>query len=172
MLAALLSLVLMTAELGPPVGEAIPETQRFEGAMGEDGATIAFVRSVDWCPYCKAQVIELGAQAAAFANEGRPLVIVSYDSPKVQAAFAGEHDLDVRFVADEGSKLITAFGLLNETYRPGSRAYGVPHPAVFVVDEAGVVEAKLYEEDYAQNEKSYRSRPAFETIIEAVRKAD
>ncbi|NRA31563.1 MAG: hypothetical protein HRU11_15040, partial [Parvularculaceae bacterium] len=50
--------------------------------------------------------------------------------------------------------------------------YGIPHPAVFVVDENGVVEAKLYEEDYASNKKSYRNRPAVETILEAVQDAD
>ena len=43
---------------------------------------------------------------------------------------------------------------------------------VFIVDEEGVVDAKLYEDDWATNDKSYRNRPAVETILDAVKDAD
>jgi peroxiredoxin len=167
-IAALLSLF-FAQDLGPAVGSTVPEADRFEAAMGEKGATIVFVRSVDWCPFCKQQVQELSSQKAAFEKEGQPLIFVSYDSPAVQAEFQKRGGFEANFVSDEGSKLIEAFGLLNEAHRPGSRAYGIPHPAVIIVDENGVVERKLYEEDYASNATSYRNRPAVETILEAVR---
>ncbi|MCQ8185458.1 redoxin domain-containing protein [Parvularcula maris] len=167
-LAAIMAL-LMGAELGPAVGSTIPEAERFEAMMGEEGATIVFVRSVDWCPFCKKQVTELSEVKAEFAEEGQPLIFVSYDAAAKQAAFQKRSEIEGNFIADEGSELIMAFGLLNESHRPGSRAYGIPHPAVIVVDENGVVEAKLYEEDYTTNAKSYRNRPAVETILEAVK---
>lgn len=170
-LALLLSLA-MSADLGPAVGTTIPEAERFEAAMGEEGATIVFVRSVDWCPFCKKQVAELDEEVAAFAEAGRPLVFVSYDSAATQEAFAERMDIDAALISDEGSSLIKAFGILNEQHRPGSRVYGIPHPAVFIVNEDGVVQAKLYEEDYATNDTSYRNRPAVETILEAVRTAE
>ena len=172
MLAAMVLSVFLTMELGPAVGSTIPEMDRFEQSMGDEGATIVFVRSVDWCPFCKKQVMELSAEATAFESEGRPLVFVSYDTPMKQKVFAKKNDLNGNFVADEGSAIIKSFGILNEDHAPGSRVYGIPHPAVFVVDENGVVEAKLYEEDYASNKKSYRNRPAVETILEAVQDAD
>lgn len=171
MLLAFIASMFLAADLGPAVGSSIPDTAPFEEAMGEDGATIVFVRSVDWCPFCKRQVMELSAEAAAFADEGRPLIFVSYDSEEMQASFAETMKLDTDFIADEGSKIIMAFGLLNEDHRPGSRVYGIPHPAVFIVDADGVVLAKLYEDDYATNKKSYRDRPAVETILDAVRSA-
>ncbi|MEM9839607.1 MAG: redoxin domain-containing protein [Pseudomonadota bacterium] len=172
MLLAALAALALGANLGPAVGTPIPDADRFEEAMGPEGATIVFVRSVDWCPFCKKQVVELGEAAASFELEGRPLIFVSYDSEKKQAAFAKKNDLDEAFVADEGSAIIKAFGILNEEHEPGSRVYGIPHPAVFVVDENGVVEAKLYEEDWATNRKSYRNRPAVEAILGAVKAAD
>ncbi|GGY51107.1 peroxiredoxin family protein [Parvularcula lutaonensis] len=171
LLAFLLSLAL-GADLGPAVGSTIPAAERFEAATGEEGATIVFVRSVDWCPYCKKQVAELDAEARAFAKEGRPLIFVSYDTPAKQMAFAEKMGIDAALISDEGSEIIKAFGILNEQHRPGSRVHGIPHPAVFIVDKNGVVEAKLYEDDYATNDKSYRNRPAVETILEAVRGAE
>jgi hypothetical protein len=38
-----------------------------------------------------------------------------------------------------------------------------------VIDREGIVQAKLFEEDYATNTRSYRNRPAAETILEAAR---
>lgn len=171
----LLSLILsfmLAADLGLAVGSTIPQTEQFEEVMGEEGATIVFVRSVDWCPFCKTQVKELAEAAASFDEAGRPLVFVSYDSAEKQQMFASRQGIDEAFIADEGSALIKAFGILNEEHQPGSRAYGIPHPAVFIVDENGAVQAKLYEEDYATNNRSYRNRPAVDVILEAALSAD
>jgi len=114
-------------------------------------------------------VMELDGERAMFDAEGRPLIFVSYDDVAKQEAFAKKQGITSGFVSDEGSELIKAFGILNESHRPGSRAYGIPHPTVFIVDENGVVEAKLFEQDWASNDKSYRNRPAVETILEAVK---
>ncbi len=171
----LLSLVLsfmLAADLGPAVGTTIPEAERFEEHLGAEGATIVFVRSVDWCPFCKTQVMELAEQAEAFDSEGRPLIFVSYDTAEKQMVFAKRRDIDEPFISDEGSALIKAFGILNEDHAPGSRAYGIPHPAIFVIDEAGNVQAKLYEEDYVTNSRSYSNRPATDVVLEAVRAAE
>ncbi len=169
MLASLLASFALLAGLGPDIGTAVPGHQRFEPMMGERGATLVFVRSVDWCPYCQTQVIELDAKRDGFAEAGRPLVVISYDTPALQEAFAEKRGVEASFIADEGSSLIRAFGLLNESHEPGSRAHGIPHPAVFVIDREGIVQAKLFEEDYATNTRSYRNRPAAETILEAAR---
>ena len=170
LIASLLALTL-AADLGPEVGATIPEVEAFESAMGDEGATIVFVRSVQWCPFCKAQVVELDEVHEQFSDEGRPLVFVSYDSEETQATFIEAEALESTFISDEGSELIKAFGILNEQHAPDSRVYGIPHPAIFVVDENGTVDAKLYEQDYATNQASFRNRPATEIVLEAVASA-
>ena len=42
-------------------------------------------------------------------------------------------------LADPGSEIIRAFGLLNEDYPPGSYTYGVAHPIIVVFDADGIV---------------------------------
>lgn len=170
-LVVLFAALALGAGLGPDVGSIIPKADRFGPEMGDAGATLVFVRSVDWCPYCRTQVTDLAARSAEFEAEGRPLVFVSYDSAETQARFAREAGVDAAFIADEGSVLIRAFGLLNENHAPGTRAYGIPHPAVFIIDADGAVAAKLHETDWASSATSYRRRPAVEAILTAAREA-
>ena len=42
-------------------------------------------------------------------------------------------------IADHGSRVIRAFGLLNERYPQGSAVHGVAHPIVIVLDKNGTV---------------------------------
>ena len=69
-------------------------------------------------------------------------------------------------VSDQSIEVINAFGLRNEEHAEGSRVYGIPHPAIFVIDNEGVVRAKFYEEDFDTNKKSYRNRPAVDVVLE------
>jgi peroxiredoxin len=55
---------------------------------------------------------------------------------------------------------VNALGILNEDYEPSSRAYGVPHPGIFLLDPNGVIRAKFAEE-------GYRARPDFDSVLEA-----
>jgi peroxiredoxin len=169
------------AELGPPVGAAIPHdlsataqdgsAQTFDSLAGERGVALFFVRSVDWCPFCKAQVIDVSERAGDFAERGLNVVFVSYDPPEAQAAFKSQQNIGPTFLSDSAIEIINAFGLRNENYEEGSRAYGVPHPAVFIVGNDRVIAAKLYEEDYATNSRSYSKRPAVDAILSAVDEA-
>jgi len=165
------------AELGPVVGEQIPvdfSTIRdrqgnimvFDDLSAENGSVIFFVRSVDWCPFCKRQAVDVNAHAAEFESRGLKPVFISYDTPEKQTKFAAKEDFSLTILSDVRSEVINAFGLLNESHSPGSRFYGIPHPAVFIVNPDGVILAKLYEEDYITNEKSYRNRPAVDVILE------
>ncbi len=51
-------------------------------------------------------------------------------------------------LSDADSSIIRAFGLFNETVAPGTRDYGIPHPALFFVDRSGTVLRKYMEERY------------------------
>ncbi|MEM9740789.1 MAG: peroxiredoxin family protein [Pseudomonadota bacterium] len=159
-----------TAMIGPKVGAMAPSldgtvsvvAEGVTPAAGEAGRVLVFVRSADWCPYCKTQLVELESIAGTLAEEGWALEAISYDSPETLAEFATDNEISFTLRADEGSAVITEFGLLNTDVREGSRSYGIPHPAVVFVRKEGTVAAVLREEGYS-------TRPSTEAITEAAK---
>lgn len=162
-------------ELGPVVGGLIPHDlkavdstgadQDFDSVIGEKGAAIFFVRSLDWCPYCQVQTLDLIEARASFDYLGLNLVFVSYDAPSKQTRFLKRNGVNATLLSDKNSEIIKAFGLLNEQFPVGTPAHGVAHPAVFVVGPDKTILVKLHEDDYLSNDKSYRNRPAIARII-------
>ena len=156
-----------TAMIGPKVGAVAPSLDSTVAvtadgvtpAAAEHGRVLVFVRSADWCPFCKTQLVELEDIAAPLAEAGWAIEAVSYDSPEILAEFANDNGLSFTLRADEGSALITDFGLLNTDVREGSRSYGIPHPAVVFVREEGTVAAVLREE-------GFRTRPSLDAITQ------
>ena len=169
------------ADLGPAVGAEIPhslsaktafgDAADFNAMSGDKGIALFFVRSVDWCPYCQAQAIDVNERAAEFEERGLNVVFLSYDTPEKQQKFIAKREIKPVVISDHGAEIIQAFGLLNKKYDEGSRYFGIPYPAVFVINADKQVAAKLYEEDYAVNDKSYRNRPAVDIILDAIDEA-
>ena len=171
--------VVAKTELGPKVGEKIPvdfssirdrqgNKMTLEDLTAENGAAIFFVRSVDWCPFCKQQAIDVDRRAADFEDRGIKPIFVSYDTQAKQTDFAQRENFSLTLLSDERSEVIKEFGLLNESHVPASRFYGIPHPAIFIVGTDGIIKAKLYEQDYATNAKSYRNRPAVDIVLDKI----
>ena len=164
-------------ELGPEVGSEIPhrlnladqtgEIRSFESLLGEKGAAIYFNRSVDWCPYCQIQTKNVSARLRQFEARGVKPVVVTYDSVEELSEFAAKERVVVTLLSDPDSAAIKAFGLLNETLEPDNQYYGLPYPAIFLVDREGVIRAKFYETDYLTNARSYRNRPEIELVLQA-----
>jgi len=165
-------------KLGSEVGAPIPHdlkvmtsagvTTSFSELTGDKGLALFFVRSVDWCPYCKAQAVDVNERIGEFASRGYNVAFVSYDAPAKQKPFVTKWKFKPALLSDEKIEIINAFGLRNESHKEGSRFYGIPHPAVFIVQKDKTIAAKLYEEDFAVNDKSYRERPAVDLILEAI----
>ena len=90
------------------------------------------------------------------------MVAMTYDS--VATLKEVEQDLGVQFTLlhDADITHVNALGILNTDYDPGQRAYGVPHPGIFLIDAAGVIRAKFAEQDY-------RQRPDFADVLQAAR---
>lgn len=163
--------VAQEASIGPAIGSQAPDAEvalasgevvELSGLSGEAGTAIAFVRSLDWCPYCKQQAMDLEAAKAPLEEAGWTLVGLSYDAPDILSGFAEEKALTYTLVSDEGSDAIRAFGLLNEEMREGSRYWGIPHPAIVFVRTDGTVAAVLRED-------GYKERPPVEVILETAR---
>jgi peroxiredoxin len=134
----------------------------FETLKGQNGMVLAFVRSADWCPFCKSQLKDLDKVAADLKAAGYPLVALSYDSPETLAKFSTSAKLSYTLVSDAGSKTIDAFGLRNTAMDGKARFAGVPHPAIYVIGADGTVRAKLMEEKYSQ-------RPPSDLVLSTVK---
>jgi peroxiredoxin len=173
-LLALLALVLAPAvsawaeDLGPATGTIAPDIGKrpdqirkphgLPDLMGRTGLVFFFFRSADWCAYCQAQLIALNGGAAEIEKRGYHLAGLSYDSPEILQAFTVKRHLTYTLLSDPKSEVIDRYSLRDPQYPPGSRAYGVPRPIIFVLDPQGVIRAKLYEE-------SYKDRPPVVAVI-------
>ena len=145
--------------LGPQVGQQVPDFRLTDqqgrvwtrnSIMGPNGALIVFSRSVDWCPYCKTQMIDLQNRLPNLEAKGLGLAVVTYDSTAVMADFARRRGITFPLLSDPGSPTIERYGILNTTVAATSSNYGIPFPGTFVVDRQGIVTARFFEEAYQE----------------------
>jgi hypothetical protein len=66
----------------------------------------------------------------------------------VLKSFADRQHVTYPLLSDLDSKIIRAYGILNETTKPGTLTYGIPYPGVYVVNAQGKVVSKYFEDDY------------------------
>lgn len=125
---------------------------------GERGIALAFVRSLDWCPFCKKQARLLNELQADIAMTGWELAVISYDPPAVLADFKAKNEINSQLLSDGGSKVIDAFNLRNHNVKPGGRSVGVPHPAIVFVDKDGTINSTL-------RQPGYQKRPSAEEVL-------
>ena len=162
-------------DIGPSVGAKIPDgftaldqtgaKTDFGAIAGEKGLVLAFVRSAGWCPYCQKQLMDLQTIAGDLSKRGYNLAALSYDAPTVLAEFAKKRMITYTLLSDQKSAMIDAFDLRDPQYKEGSTAYGVPRPAIFIVDRGGVIRGKLAED-------GYKTRPATDEILKMVESLD
>lgn len=142
---------------GPGVGARIPgfelndqagKAQTFASLRGPKGLMLVFYRSADWCPFCKSQLAELEALRGEIGKRGLGVAAISYDSVAVLKFFADRKGVHFPLLSDEDSRVIRAFGLLDEKVPKTSEFYGIPHPVTYVVDPHGVVRSRTFEEDF------------------------
>lgn len=147
------------SKLGPQTGEVVPEfrlidqhgaVRTLDSIMGAKGAMLVFSRSIDWCPYCKTQVLELQSRAADLKKQGLGIAVITYDSPALQAEFARRRGITVPLLSDTGSAAIRAFGILNTTVDAQSSNHGIPFPGTFLLNRKGVVTARFFEDAYQE----------------------
>lgn len=155
-------------EVGSPIPNLLTsvdqneDDQSFDTLRGENGVVLFFVRSVDWCPYCQRQVMNVANRYDAFKDAGYEVVVISYDSPAKTRTFAAEHEIPFLLLSDEQSEIINSFGILDTSQEEDSRFYGIPKPTIFVVDETGRIKAK-----FAEN--NYRQRPDLDVVIKSLK---
>ncbi|MFK7838896.1 MAG: peroxiredoxin family protein [Bdellovibrionales bacterium] len=155
-------------EIGQPFPVALSledsngDVQTLESIRGEKGTVLVFVRSVDWCPYCQVQLLDLKADGKEIDELGYNIVPVSYDSTEALNKFKTKYKFPYTLLSDEGSSIIKELGILNENYDSDHFAYGVPHPTIFLLRYDGTVFDILYEE-------GHRKRPHVERVLGSVK---
>ena len=95
------------------------------------------------------QLVELQDNLAEIHRRGLGLAAISYDIPAILKSFSDRRKLGYPLLSDPGSKIIRAYGLLNETIPPGP-FFGIPYPGTYILDHDGKVVAKYFEDDYTQ----------------------
>ena len=150
-LIAVSAIALASIDIGPAVGSKIPAgftaldktgaQKGFADIAGKNGVVLVFVRSADWCPFCKQQMINLQTITEDLTERGYTLATLSYDAPTILQKFARQRDIFYIMLSDEKSAMIDAFDLRDPQYKPGSKAHGVPRPAIFIIDAEGVIRA-------------------------------
>jgi peroxiredoxin Q/BCP len=98
----------------------------------------------------------------AIEAAGVQVVGISYDDTKVLKTFSDRMRIDFPLLSDPGSKTIDAYHIRNKGAR--GKAEGVPNPGTFILDQGGVIRAKLFLE-------GYRVRHTTEALIEAAKAA-
>ncbi len=99
-------------------------------------------------------------------NENVKLYAISGDRPDVSKSFAekigsdGKGVVNFPLLSDSEHKIIEAYGLRDPAYE-GQKFYGIPHPAVYVIDKDGKV-------TWAKIESNYRERPANDEVRAAL----
>lgn len=158
-------------DLGPAVGSQVPtigmpqdetgKPRALETLAGEKGTVLFFFRSAAWCPYCQLQLMDLNSGVTELAKRGFKLAGISYEPPAVDADFIQKRGLKYPLLSDPKSEIIDRYKLRDPQYKKGSRAYGVPQPVIFILDQDGVVKAKLYEDTYTK-------RPPVKSVLETI----
>jgi len=103
------------------------------------------------------QLTEISDQ---FIAMGINVVAITYDPIELLKDVELDQGIEFPLLHDENRKHVDAFGVLNTEYEPGSRAYGVPYPGIFLVSPDGIIRYKFAE-------ARYQDRPKFEGVLEA-----
>jgi peroxiredoxin len=162
------SIGLSVGSVAPPIvlSDVNGDVVSLADLAGENGTVIYFNRSVDWCPYCQVQVMELDTFSRQFANRGYGLAVITNDSQEILHAFAERRSVSIPLLSDPDSSLVSAFDIRDPVYTdPDHYAFGVPYPITFVIDPDGNITHKLWHEPGFGEMRGYRERISVRDVL-------
>ena len=156
---------------GLPIGHAAPafalleqngKEVSLESLLKKGPVALVFNRSVDWCLYCKLQMVQLQRNLKEIEAAGGQVVGLSYDPVEKIKRFADRSKITFPLLSDNGSKTIDAYDI---RYKEApAELSGFSRHATFILDQNGVIRAKLFQ-------LSYQERPAVDALINALKDA-
>ncbi|MDZ7781477.1 MAG: redoxin domain-containing protein [Halioglobus sp.] len=144
-------------EPGPAIGSHFPGLQAsYRGRRitlvqefaGTKGTVVVATLSLDWCQYCRRQLLQLQDYLPRFEAAGIGLVVITYDPPEDLRSFIERNDISIPVLSDDGALTFRTLGILDERHEPGDTHYGLPHPGMLVLDSDNKVVAKLFPADF------------------------
>jgi len=160
---------------GPEVGDTFPHSlealdqngamQSLQSLYGENGVAILFVRSADWCPYCKRQLVDVNTRLPEFEALGLNVVTISVDEVPLIKQFADAQNIGYTMLADPNGDINEELGIRDPQYPVGSAAFGVPRPTIYIVDRNGTIRARFME-------PTFRTRPDLNIVLAEVKALD
>ena len=97
------------------------------------------------------QLRKLQSSLKEIEAAGGRVVVVSYDAVDTLKRVAAKREVTFLLLSDPGSKTISAFGILNKEGK--EKGKGLPHPGIFILDQKGIIWAKLVHKSYAERAK-------------------
>jgi len=122
--------------------------------LGTRPVVLIFYRGV-WCPFCQAQMTQIGKDREAFEKSGAAVYAISDEDPAAQKKMQDEHGLDfITFLSDKT-------GVAARQYAGVYAGRTTLKPAVFVIGRDRKVR-------YAYLNDNFRLRAADQDILKAV----
>jgi peroxiredoxin len=156
---------------GLPIGQAAPtftlleqngKKVSLESLLKKGPVALVFHRSVDWCLYCKLQMVQLQRIRKEIEAAGGQVVGISYDPVEKLKRYADRSKITFPLLSDAGSKTIDAYDIRYKEASP--EVSGFARHATFILDQKGIIRAKLFQ-------LSYQERPAVDALINALKEA-
>jgi peroxiredoxin len=156
---------------GLPIGQSAPafaltdQNDRqisLESLLKKGPVALVFHRSVDWCVYCKLQMVQLQRIHKEIEAAGGQVVGISYDPVDTLKSYAQRVNITFPLLSDADSKTIDAYDMRYKEAPPEKS--GFARHATFILDQKGVIRAKLFQ-------LSFQERPAVDSLINALKEA-
>jgi peroxiredoxin Q/BCP len=97
-------------------------------------------------------LVQLQSHIKELEAAGVQVVGISYDPVTVLKAFSDKRGITFPLLSDTGSKTIDAYHIRNKD--APERVQGIPEPGTFILDQKGVIRAKLFYEGYKKRHDS------------------
>lgn len=112
---------------------------------GDNGTVLVVIRSLDWSPYCRRQMVQLQQSRAGFEAAGIALVAISSDPPAILQAFSDQFGITIPLLSDNAGLSFKTLGILDQRHQDKGRA--TAYPGMIVISPTGAVVGKLFLED-------------------------
>lgn len=150
-----------TATLRGPDGQSVDLAAKY----ARKPTVLIFYRG-GWCPYCNTHLGQIATAEPELLRMGYQVLAISPDRPEELARTLDKQELTYELLSDSDVKLARAFGLVFhvddptvEKYRgfgidleqaSGRDHHMLPVPAVYIVDQTGVIRFAHWDADYKQ----------------------
>lgn len=162
-----------TASLHGPDGQSVDLAAKYT----QKPTVLIFYRG-GWCPYCNTHLGQIATAEPELLRMGYQVLAISPDRPKELAKTLDKQELTYELLSDSDVALARAFGLIFHVDDPTVEKYQgfgidleqasgrdhhmLPVPAVYIVDQAGVIR-------FAHWNPDYKTRLAPEDLLTAAR---